>query len=124
MGLRVLSHDATVWKVVYVIDPDADRCPECGVSWQGQRIDTDYVVQGLYGHNAPCQRKQSWDKDFDDLVPCTCGPRYYHRLIGIELSPDHPDHYDGVSCWQCPDCNTRWDRFTGKLVSTSGVGKE
>jgi hypothetical protein len=35
-------------------------------------------------------------------------------LIGVELSYDDPEHYDGVSYWQCPECYVAWNRFNGK----------
>lgn len=41
-------------------------------------------------------------------------PYTWGREIGIELAYDHPNHYDGVSYWQCPDCKTTFNRFTGK----------
>ena len=40
-------------------------------------------------------------------------PYRWGREVGIELSWDHPNHYDGVSYWQCPDCNATFNRFTG-----------
>ena len=44
-------------------------------------------------------------------------PYRWGRLIGVELAYDHPNHYAGVSYWKCPDCETVWDRFTGKKVA-------
>lgn len=44
-------------------------------------------------------------------------PQYFSKLIGIELPYDHPNHYDGVSYWQCPNCKTIWNRFTEKIES-------
>ena len=32
------------------------------------------------------------------------GASYFSRTIGIELPYDHPDYYDGVSFYRCPDC--------------------
>jgi hypothetical protein len=29
----------------------------------------------------------------------------------VELPYDHPDHYDGVSYWECPDCNHQFPQF-------------
>ena len=40
-------------------------------------------------------------------------PYRWGSEIGIVLAYDHPKHYDGVSYWQCPDCNTTFNRFTG-----------
>lgn len=44
----------------------------------------------------------------------------FSNLVGIELPYDDPDHYDGVSFWECPKCDTRWDRFTGAVVKLYG----
>jgi hypothetical protein len=38
---------------------------------------------------------------------------HYSRLVGIEIRGG----YDGVSYWECPDCHTRWDRWTGVEVA-------
>ena len=35
-------------------------------------------------------------------------------IIGIEYSPNHPNHYDGISEWVCNDCGYREGRFSGK----------
>ena len=39
------------------------------------------------------------------------------RIIGIEYEWNHPAHYDGVSEWMCPDCKTRWSRWTNLIIS-------
>jgi hypothetical protein len=41
-------------------------------------------------------------------------PYVWKREIGIELDYSHPKHYDGISYFQCPDCNTTFNRFTGE----------
>ena len=99
---------------------DTRICPECEVDWRADQIPVEYVVKDYYGHEPPCKRKFKYPEP--DTEPCTCVPRYYSNLVGIELPYNDPNHYDGVSYWQCPACCARWDRFTGVLVSTSGVG--
>jgi len=32
------------------------------------------------------------------------GAKYFLRTIGIE----HPELYDGILEWECPDCGHRW----------------
>ena len=86
-------------------------CPECAGDWRATQIPVKYVEEGNYGHHSPCQKKRSWDDDYDENCPCTCLPQYYSNLIGIE-TPD----YDGVSLWMCPFCETRWNRWTGEEV--------
>jgi len=79
-------------------------CPECGANWDGGGI-FDVL------------RTQDWCRDKTDdelraLVEESYSPPYrFSRIIGVELPYDHPQHYDGVSFWRCPDCNTMWNRF-------------
>jgi DNA-directed RNA polymerase subunit RPC12/RpoP len=47
-----------------------------------------------------------------------CGSK---NIIGIEYSYLHPEHYDGISEWQCQDCNTRIGRWTGKELTDEEV---
>lgn len=37
----------------------------------------------------------------------------WSKVIGMELSYDDPEHYDGVSYWACPECGVAWCRWTG-----------
>jgi rubredoxin len=69
---------------------DIRFCPVCTTDWQGKPI---------------------LEKD-KHLYK---GATHYSRLIGVEI----PEKYDGVSYWECPDCHTRWDRFTGEKIVTS-----
>lgn len=66
-------------------------CPACHADWRAGRIPQEHIDQGLYG-------------------PPTTEPRYFSRLIGVEVQ----GVYDGVLYWRCPDCNTEWDRFSGR----------
>ena len=84
MGLTVLRSTE--------VDTEEGRyCPKCKSDWRSGRIPPEYVAKGYYGE--PTEE-----------------PRYFSRLIGVEL----PEKYDGISYWVCPDCGTRWDRWTGK----------
>lgn len=48
------------------------------------------------------------------------GAKYFLRTRGIE----HPELYDGILEWECPDCGHRWPsetalalkRFSGKYL--------
>ena len=92
-------------------------CPRCGTDWRGAQIPVESVDKGYYGHVVPCQKKRVWDDDWDPTTPCTCPPRYYSHLIGVEIR----GKYDGVSEWFCPACHTRWDRWTGaELAAKQG----
>lgn len=37
--------------------------------------------------------------------------------IGVEYSHDSPEHYDGVSEWNCPNCGRREGRWTGRVLT-------
>lgn len=37
-------------------------------------------------------------------------------LVGIEYRYDHPNHYDGISEWECLGCKIRVGRWTGKVL--------
>lgn len=87
-------------------------CPKCNGDWRSTEISRDALFKGYYGHEPPCTKKRSWDDGYDENAPCDCPPRYYSHLVGVELSYDDPNHYDGVSLWMCPYCGTRWDRWT------------
>lgn len=85
-------------------------CPECGANW-----DAGAIFDTL--------RLQDWCKDKTDAelhayIEAHYGPPYrFSRLVGVEYAYDHPQHYDGVSEWMCPDCKHRWPRF-GTLTRT------
>lgn len=55
-----------------------DNCPHCGVSLIGEEIPKDIA------------------HDYSGT--------HWRREIGIE----HPEKYDGVWEWQCPDCEKTW----------------
>ena len=81
------------------------NCPNCGSSWDaGDIFDT--------------LRTQDWCKHLSDEqlqaeIEVMYGPppHKYSRLVGVEYAHDHPQHYDGVSEWMCPDCKHSWYRF-------------
>lgn len=81
-----------------------DKCPHCGASWDGGSI-VDTVKKQRDGGD---RYLAGWsDADIDEYVKKSYSPPYrWSRLIGIE----DLKLYDGISYWQCPDCNTVWDR--------------
>lgn len=95
---------------------DMTNCPQCNADWNG-------------GDIFETLRAQDWCKDKSDdelraYIQNAYAPPYrFSRLVGIECRGG----YDGVSFWECPDCKTRWDRFTRKEVtldaSASGGGE-
>ena len=95
-------------------DREAGRwCPSCNADWRASQISDEYIKADHYGHDAPCRREGHWDADRNWTWEndCTCPPRFYSRLIGIDLPG-----YDGVGEWMCPECRTRWSRWTGDEV--------
>lgn len=80
------------------------KCPECGADW-------------CAGDIFDVLRAQDWCKIISDdglreLIEKSYSPPYkFSRIVGIEYAYDHPQHYDGVSEWMCPDCKHRWPRF-------------
>lgn len=92
-----------------------EYCPECGCKWKGEDI-LEYFLR-LKREGDPY-----WGKKTREEIRESAGdygwkeeePKWFSRLIGVELPYDDPGHYDGVSFWKCPDCETQWDRFTGE----------
>lgn len=78
-------------------------CPKCHASW-----DNGSIFDVL--------RSQDWCRDKSDeelrkFIEESYSPPYrFSRLVGVELPYGHPDRYDGVSFWQCPDCDEKWPR--------------
>jgi rubredoxin len=79
-------------------------CPECGSDWSAGDIFTVLRAQDWY--------RDKTDEELQAFVRLAWSPPYkFSRLIGVELAHDHPQHYDGVSYWMCPDCKHQWPRF-------------
>lgn len=93
------------------------KCPECGSDWaDGEIFDV--------------LRQQDWCKDKSDeelraYIEARYSPPYkFSRLIGVQYAYDHPEHYDGVSEWRCPDCGHQWPRFAkGQHASAQSGGE-
>jgi len=47
-----------------------------------------------------------------------CGRCGSTQFIGIEYYLLDPNHYDGVSEWQCQSCQTRYGRWTKKELKS------
>ena len=91
---------------------DRTKCPKCGNSWDGGSILETFIKGRDDGTQSWC--KDMTDKQIEEDVKKMYSPPYrWGREVGVELSWDHPDYYDGVSYWQCPDCKTTWNRWTG-----------
>ncbi len=88
---------------------ETKQCPKCESSWIGEDMFTVFKKQK---ENESPYWKHKSDEEIQKIIKESYSPPYYFkREIGIELAWDHPKHYDGVSYWKCPDCETYFDRF-------------
>ena len=71
---------------------EAEVCPVCAFSFQGKEIAEEHR-ESYYG-----------------------GKTHYSTLVAIEYPYGHPQRYDGVSEYMCPNCKTRWGRWTGNIL--------
>lgn len=86
-------------------------CPKCNSNWDGGSI-IDALIEQRNAGSKYFEGKT--DEQIKEHVMATYAPPYiWRREIGIELMYDHPQYYDGISYWQCPDCKTTFNRFTG-----------
>lgn len=64
---------------------------------------------GVLAHAPTCPHCAAQLNDEDE-------GRVYSRVVGVEYPYGHPDRYDGVSEWLCPDCGVREGRWTGRVL--------
>ena len=78
-------------------------CPRCKTKWQSDDV-YDYMLKHFPEERA---------KKIAGMYGWTPEKRvHFSRIVGVMLPEDHPDHFDGVSYWKCPECGTTWNRFT------------
>ena len=81
-------------------------CPKCNADWDGGSIVDTFKKMRDEGN----EYWQKTDEEIEEQVKQFYSPPYrWGREIGIEIEGG----YDGVSYWQCPDCNTTFNAFTG-----------
>jgi rubredoxin len=87
-------------------------CPACGSSWDAGDILERFVALRAEGDS---YYKNKTDAELQEIASqygwTPENPKRFSRLIGVELPYSHPNHYDGVSFWRCPDCKVQWSRF-------------
>lgn len=94
------------------------NCPECGELWFGDDI-FEYFLKQKTDPNTPQHEcyKDKTDKEILETANMYGWskehPVKFNNIIGVELAYDDPEHYDGISYWQCPGCGVAWHRFTG-----------
>lgn len=90
---------------------DRGVCPECGADWDAGDIFERLKEMRAHGREFYANKT---DEEIENIARqygwAPGSPKHFSRLIGVELPHGHPEHYDGVSFWQCPDCKTQWKR--------------
>ena len=100
-----------------------DCCPECDENWDGGDI-YEHFLEAKFNPNHE-QHDSYADKTLDDIKEAAGSygwsednPKRFGKIIGVDcsrdLNADEEDRYDGVSYWQCPNCEIAWHRITGK----------
>lgn len=107
-----------------------DQCPVCEMQWKymvdcnqckGTGKDADGNVCNVH-HSC---KHEGLDFCADRECSAHCckngqrGP--FSHLVGMEYPYGSPERYDGVSEWFCPSCETRWGRWTGKVLTDGQV---
>lgn len=99
------------------INESTEICPKCGSNWIGGNIAETFMQMRDAGNE---YYKGKSDEEIRQMVKQSYSPPYkWGRRIGIEVR----EKYDGVSYWVCPNCNTTWDRFTGKETEEFKIEK-
>ena len=76
-------------------------CPNCKITWEGETIPEGLYQTGYYGSIRECElvaECYGWTPENNK--------RFGVNHVGIE-TPD----YDGVSYWECCNCQARFDRW-------------
>jgi len=61
--------------------------------------------------------KEQLHWSFDMNIKCPkCKTSSSKNILGVEYWYAHPEHYDGISEWNCNKCGTRWGRWTGQIL--------
>jgi rubredoxin len=85
------------------------HCPSCKSNWDDGLIFDNFRKSKRY-HEIP-------DEEIRKMVKESYGDpnAHFSRLVGIE----DPNVYDGILFWQCPDCESKFQRFE----ETSPLGR-
>ena len=89
-------------------------CPVCETSWDGgdryEVLRADPFYSGKTDEEVKISASQyGWSENT---------PTRITKILGIEIPWDHPDYREGhgVEFYQCPECNTIWNRFKGEII--------
>jgi len=79
-----------------------DKCPACGVTWQGEDI-ADHFEQTVVSREKAEVIAAHYGWSPQNRI------RFQENVVGIET-----EKYDGVSQWYCTECDKIFDRWTGE----------
>jgi len=92
-----------------------DKCPNCGAAWYEDRDIATYLFEEMNA-KYPTREKAEEAAEMYGWTPEE--PRYFGKdVTGVQYSHTHPQHYDGVSEWECGACRTRVGRWSGKVLA-------
>lgn len=89
---------------------NATECPACGITWEGGEIPDGLMEAGGYTREEAEEAARSYGWTPENKA------KFGVNHIGIEYPGGHPAHYDGVSEWECTECEARFNRFTGEQL--------
>jgi hypothetical protein len=95
--------------------PEHDKCPNCGTPWVEDRDIATYLFEEMRGKYPTREEAEEaaemygWTEENQKA--------FGKDVVGIQYSHRHPQHYDGVSEWQCGKCNARIGRWSGKVLA-------
>lgn len=100
-----------------------DCCPECKASWDGGDIYEHFLEAKFNSYHE--QHEYYKGKTLIEVKEAAVSYGWsdenqlrFGKVIGIDCSFDlnanDDEKYDGVSYWQCPECEIAWHRFTGE----------
>lgn len=87
-----------------------DNCPKCNSSWIGGSILEEFLKQRDNAKEGGYRFGWTDEQVEESMKECYSPPYVWKREIGIEIL----GQYDGISYYQCPDCKTTFNRFTGE----------
>lgn len=87
------------------------KCPNCNTNWDGGAIFDTFRHQAYY--------RTFNDDELRALIADSYGSARgrWSRLCGIEIE----GRYDGVSLWQCPDCQKTWAATDVQFLTAADI---
>lgn len=79
-------------------------------------FDSEERMQKFITQDRKVLGKYLYDKFGIEIRGSYSPPYRFSRVIGVEIQG-----YDGISYWQCPDCNQTWNRWTKQEEQIKGI---